>query len=416
MSDQNSSVQDTIAELVSRRGFLKGAASVVAAQSTMAVAKGMGYGRDQAKTFAYVGTYTGDDGNGQGIYLYDVDSQSGALTLIKLASATNSPSALILSSTGKYLYAVNEVSDFQGSNGSVSAYAVNRSTGDLTLLNVVSSKGGGPVFLSVDATGKYLFVSNYGGGSLAVLPVKSDGSLGTAVDFHLDTGNVGPTTPTNAPPGSTADSGHDAPHVHCAVIDPNNKFVLQTDLGQDRIYSYSFNSGSGKLTPADTPFVSLPPGDGPRHIAFHPNGNWVYSIQEEASTLTFFLYDCCSGALQFQQMISSLPPGFTGTSYASELEISADGKFLYAANRLEDSITLFTIGGGGQLTYVAETATQGKYPRQFAIGPTGSFLYVCNQNSDNLTSFSIDAMSGGLTFTGQSISVGTPSCIEFLAT
>src|SRR5882762_7371320 len=199
MSEQNISVQDTIAELVSRRGFLKGAASVVAAQSTMAIAKGMGHSLDQSRTFAYVGSYTGNDGNGQGIYLYDVNSQSGALTFIKLAAATTSPSALILSPTGKYLYAVNEVSNFQGSNGSVNAYAVNRSTGDLTLLNVVSSQGGGPVFLSVDATGKYLFVANYGGGSITVLSIKSDGSLGAATDSHHDTGNVGPTTATNAP-------------------------------------------------------------------------------------------------------------------------------------------------------------------------------------------------------------------------
>ena len=199
--------------------------------------------------------------------------------MVQLASTIADPSFLCASASGKNLYATNEISNFNGgTSGSVTSFSVDPQTGDPHLsLNVVSSLGGGPVFLSLDATGKFLFVANYGGGSIAVLPVKSDGSLGNAVDSHVDTGNVGPTVATNAPPGSFAFSGHDAPHAHCILPDLNNKFVLQTDLGQDRIYVYSFNSSTGILTPAATPFVSIPPGDGPRHIFFpFPGGRYLY--------------------------------------------------------------------------------------------------------------------------------------------
>lgn len=410
---------------VSRRGFLKGAAATaIAAQTTAAlVAKAqepdtssfLGGGNFGSPRFAYLGTYTvGNGGNGEGIYLYQSHPITGELKLIKLAASTPSPSFLVASQSGKFLYAVNEVSNFQGNSGSVSAFSVNRQTGDLTLINTVSSQGGGATFISLDASGKFLFVANYGGATLAVIPVNEDGSVGTAVDVKTDVGDVGPTKATNAPPGSFAISGHDAPHVHCAIPDPNNKFVLQTDLGQDRIYVYILNPVSGKLTPAETPFVSLPPGDGPRHLAFHPNGQWLYSIQEEASTLTFFSYDSASGGLFSQQTISALPPGFAGTSFASELRFSDDGRFLYAANRLHDSIAVFAVNFKGELKFAGEAATRGDYPRQFTIDPTGNFLYSCNQRSDNLTSFRINRGSGIPKFIGQYAAAGSPSCLIFL--
>ncbi|MGC2398614.1 MAG: lactonase family protein, partial [Acidobacteriaceae bacterium] len=224
---------------------------------------------------------------------------------------------------------------------------------------------------------------------------------------------VGPTTATNAPPGSFAFSGHDAPHAHCIIVSPNNKFVLQTDLGQDRIYVYSFDPNKGVLTPADTPYVAIPPGDGPRHIAFHPNGRYLYSVQEEASTLIVFSFDPSTGDLIQEQMISALPPGFQGSSFGAEVKVSGDGQFVYASNRLHDSTTVFAVDGG-ELRYVGEAATRGDYPRQFAIDPSGNYLYSCNQRSDNVTSYRIDRGSGRLTFTGQYVAVGTPSCITFL--
>jgi 6-phosphogluconolactonase len=400
---------------ISRRGFLQAAAATaVVANATMAHA----FGGGSSRRFAYVGTYTGavgNGGNGDGIYLYEASPWSGELQLVKLAASTPSPSFLVAEPSGKFLYAVNEVSNFQGTNGSVTAYAVNQQNGDLTLLNTVSSAGGGPAFLSLDASGKFVFVANYGTGGIAVIAINKDGSLGAVVDTKVDTGNVGPTTATNAPPGSFAFSGHDAPHAHCVISDPKNRFVLQTDLGQDRIYIYSFDSVSGKLTPAETPFITIPPGDGARHLFFHPNGRWLYSIQEESSTLMLFHYNESNGALTQQQLISALPPGFTGSSFASELKVSADGRLLYAANRLQDSITVFAIDfRSGELTFVGEAATRGDYPAQFTIDPTGSFLYSCNQHSDNLTVFRIDPESGVPKFTGQYVPVGTPGCIIFL--
>ena len=397
---------------ISRRSFVQGAAAAtIVANATMA--KAMNFG--PSPRFAYLGTYTKGSGNGQGIYQYSANPLTGELTLVQLASTIPDPSFLCASASGKFLYATNEISNFNGgTTGSVTAFSVDPQTGDLTLLNVVSSVGGGPVFLSLDSTGKYLFVANYGGGSIAVLPVHSDGSLGPAVDSHVDIDNVGPTVATNAPPGSFAFSGHDAPHAHCILPDLNSKFVLQTDLGQDRIYVYSFNSTSGQLTPADTPFVSIPPGDGPRHIFFHPSGRYLYCITEEASTLMVFSYNQSTGGLYPQQLISALPPGFKGSSFGSEVRVSADGRFVYAANRLHDSIATFAVNFNGELKYVGEAATRGDYPRQFTIDPTGRFLYSCNQRSDNLTSYSIDLLTGQLKFTGQYVAAGTPSCIIFL--
>ncbi len=394
---------------ISRRSFVRGAAAIIA-NTTMAKALDV----SRSRRFAYLGTYTAGSGNGQGIYLYEANPLSGELELVKLAASVPVPSFLAAAPSGKFLYSTNEVSNFQGNSGSVTAFAVDSQSGDLTLLNTVSSLGTGPVFLSLDAAGKFLFVANYGGGSIAVLPVHSDGSLGTAVDSHVDTGSVGPTKATSAPPGSFAFSGHDAPHPHCILPDRNSKFVLHTDLGQDRIYIYSFDSASGKLTPAGTPFVSFPPGDGPRHLYFHPNGRWLYCLTEEASTLAVFRYNDSNGGLYPIQTISALPPGFKGSSFGSDVRVSADGRFLYAANRLHDSIAVFAVSSSGELKYVEEAATRGDYPRQFTIDPTGNFLYACNQRSDNLTSYRIDPESGVPKFIGQYVAAGSPSCIIFL--
>lgn len=252
-----------------------------------------------------------------------------------------------------------------------------------------------------------------GGGSIAVLPILQDGSLGVAVDFHRDNGSVGAAQATDAPPGSFAVSGHDAPHAHMIAPDPLNRFVLATDLGQDRIYSYSFDADSGKLTPVNV--ASLPTGDGPRHFAFHPNGHWLYAIQEEASTIRFFHYDAATGSLSAQQTVSALPAGFAGSSFASELLVSPNVRFLYAANRLHDSITVFAIDAHGKLKQVGEVSTLGDYPVQCRIDPSGRFLYACNRRSDNITSFSIDSMTGLLTFTGRYTSAASAASITFLS-
>jgi 6-phosphogluconolactonase (cycloisomerase 2 family) len=369
---------------------------------------------------AYVGAYTP---NGQGIYLFSFDTSNGALTQIKVAATIPSPSWIAIHPNGKYLYAVNEISNFNGTtSGSVTALSIDRSNGDLTLLNVVSSQGAGPAYLSVDPLGQFVFVANYGGGSFAVLPIELNGALGNATDVHVDTGFVGPTHATNAPPGSFAISGHDAPHAHMIQADAAGKFVFGADLGQDRIYSWVLNRASGKLIPnTPTPFISVPPGDGPRHFAFHPNGLFFYSLQEEASTLLFYGYDAATGSLTQQQMLSTLPAGFVGTDFASEVRVAQEGNFVYAANRLHDTISFFRVEASGRLTRVGEVSTLGDYPRSFTIDPTGNFLVSCNQRSDALTTFRIRAANGeaeGLAsrvvFTGQYTPVGSPAIIAFL--
>lgn len=371
----------------------------------------------RTRTLAYVGTDTTPvDGaaNGKGIYLCEADSETGELKVLKLAAEAASPSWLSFHPSGNYLYAVNEVSNYEGNSGSVSAFSVDRGSGELRHLNTVSSRGAGPTHMSVDATGKFAFVANYFGGTIATFPLEADGSLGPASFVHQDRGALGPDKAADGPLGSFAISGHDAPHAHMIQPDPQNRFVLQTDLGQDRIYVYALDHTTGQLTPATTPFVSLPAGDGPRHFAFHPNGRWMYSIQEEASTIVFFHYDPATGALVPEQTVSALPYGFAGTNFCSEVLISSDGRFLYAANRLHNSIGTFTIGNDGRLAYLEDTLTEGDYPNHMTMEPGGRFMYVCNQRSDQITSFRVDVATGRLAFTGRYQPLGTPMCLAFL--
>jgi len=363
---------------------------------------------------AYVGTYTGSGSNGEGIYLVEIDRDRGEVRRQRLVAKAANPSWLVAHPSGRFLYAVNEVSDYHGNSGSVSSYSMDES-GDLRAINTVSSEGSGPAYLSIDATGRFAFVANYGGGSVAVLPIAADGSLGAAVDVHRDSGAAGAERATNAPAGSFAISGHDAPHAHMVLADPANRFVLATDLGQDRIYVYRSDAATGKLTAlAEQPFVTLPSGDGPRHVAFHPNGRWLFSIQEESSTIARFDYEAATGRLTARQSISALPEGFAGTSFASEILVAPNGRYLYAGNRLHDSIAIFAIGGDGTLTRVGECATLGDYPGQFRIEPNGHFLYACNKRSDCITTFRIHTESGMLTPTGQYTGVGSPGCITFV--
>jgi 6-phosphogluconolactonase len=316
---------------------------------------------------------------------------------------------------GTRLYSANET-DRQGENkeGTVSAFAVDRATGTLKLLNTVRSGGAGPTYVSLHPSGKFLLVANYFGGSVAVLPITEDGRLGPATDVQAPVGKIGPTTAKNAPPGSFAFSGHDRTHAHMIQADPAGRFVLHVDLGLDQIFVWKFDARAGKLTPNDPPSVALPPGDGPRHFHFHPNGRWLYSVQEEGSTVVLFDYDAAAGRLTARQTVSTLPPGFAGSNFCSEILVSGDGRFVYVGNRLHDSIGIFAVGKDGTLSYVGEEWTRGNYPRSFAFEPTGRFLYCCNQRGDNVATFRADAKSGGLAFTGQYTAVGNPSCVVFL--
>ena len=344
-----------------------------------------------------------------------MNALSGELTHRKLVAKCPSPSWIAIHPSKQYLYAANEVSDFRGKSGSVSAFEIDQATGDLTPLNVVSSEGAGPCYLSIDSSGAFALVANYLGGSIAVLPILDGGRLGPAVDIHLDSDHLGAPIATDAPRGSYAVSGHDAAHAHMIAPDLQGRFVLATDLGQDRIYTYRFDRQTGKLSlPDGESFAALPSGNGPRHFAFHPNGHWLYAIQEEASNLVFFHYDQERGSLEAEQTASTLPAGFAGTSFASEILISPDGRFLYAANRLHDTIATFSIAADGRLSRIGEVSTMGDYPVQCRIDPSGHFFYACNRHSDSITCFRVNRETGLLAFTGQYTAVGSPGSLTFL--
>lgn len=398
---------------ITRRSFLAVTGALAASHAMRVAAQGR-----PERVLAYVGTYTGAhgaEGRGQGIEYFEVNLRTGELSRRSPALKTPNPSWLAVHPSKKYLYAVNEVDNFDGGSGSVSAFVIDNATGALRKLNTVSSEGAIPAHCSVDAAGKFVFVANYGGGSIAVLPILADGSLGPAVDVHRDLGAVGSTHATHAPVGSLAISGHDTPHAHMIAADPQNRYVIATDLGQDRIYTYRFDRATGKLTaPEGPPFTSLPTGDGPRHFAFHPNGHWFYSSQEEASTVVFFHYDPSTGSLHAQQTVSTLPNGFAGTNFASEILVSPGGKNLYAANRLHDTIAVFSIGAEGRLTHIGDASTMADYPRSCCIEPGGNFLFSCNQYGDSITSFRIDRGTGLLTFSGRYTAIGSPACMVFL--
>lgn len=377
--------------------------------------------------YAYVGTFSSPlrgvlptqvdlpPGNGRGIHVFEIDRTTGAMRDIGVFELGTSPSSLVLSKDHTRLYSANETDRVgESGEGTVSAFAIDPASGQLDLLNSVPSGGAGPTYVSLHPAGKHLLVANYFGGSVAVLPIEEDGRLADASDIKRDEGKIGPTRATHAPPGSYAISGHDRTHAHMIESDATGRHVLHVDLGLDQILIWSFDPATGKLQPAEQPVVALPPGDGPRHFAFHPNGRWFYSIQEEGSTVTRFDYDAARGTPMERQTISTLPPGFQGSNFCSEVLVSRDGRFLYAGNRLHDSIANFAISDAGELSYVGEEWTRGNYPRSFAFDPSGRFLYCCNQRSDNITVFAVDAERGTLDFTGHYAGVGNPSCIVFL--
>jgi 6-phosphogluconolactonase (cycloisomerase 2 family) len=411
----------------SRRSFL---GAVIAAVATPPLMGGWVWaqsGEAPGPLFAYVGTFSSPlrdvlptqvdlpPGNGRGIHIFQVNRGTGALTPAGIHDMGTSPSCLALNAAGTRLYSANETARLgDAKEGTVSAFAVNRADGSLAELNTVGTGGAGPTFVSVHPAGRFVLVANYFGGSVAVLPVLPDGSLGAATDVKNDAGTLGPTRATHAPPGSFARSGHDRAHAHMIHADPSGRFVLHVDLGLDQIFIWRFDERKGVLTANDPPAVSLPPGDGPRHFSFHPNGRWFYSIQEESSTIVVFDYDLSKGRLAARQTVSTLPVGFAGSNFCSEILVSADGRYVYAGNRLHDTVAIFAVGPTGTLTLVGEEWTRGNYPRSFNFDPTGRFFYCCNQRGDHVAVFRVDRETGGLAFTGHYAPVGNPSSIVFV--
>jgi 6-phosphogluconolactonase len=352
----------------------------------------------------YFGTYTGK--NSKGIYAYRLDVKTGGLDSLGLAGETPSPSFLAVHSNRKFLYAVSEVADFEGKKaGAVAAFRIHPDTGKLDLLNKVSSGGAGPCHVSVDRTGKYVFVANYTGGSVAVLPIRDDGSLAEASAFVQHASAEGEPKPRGGP------------HAHSIHASFDNRFVIAADLGLDKLLVYRFNASKGSLEPNDPPFASVAQGSGPRHFAFHPNGKFGFVINERKLTVTAFSYDASRGAFQEIQTISTLPEGFTGERLSTaEVQVHPSGKFLYGSNRGHDSIAVFSIDTGkGTLKPIEHVPTQGRIPRNFGIDPTGSYLFAANQNSDNVVVFSINPKTGRLTPTGKVLDVPMPVCVKFVA-
>ncbi len=353
---------------------------------------------------AYVGTYTG--GKSEGIYTFEFNAGTGSATKAELAGKTENPSFVAIHPGGKWLYAVSEVSDFRGEKaGAISAFAIDKDSGKLTLLNQQSAKGTVTCHLVVDKGGKFVLAANYGSGSVCSLPIRDDGSLGEAVSFIQHTGS------------SVNKQRQEGPHAHSINLDAANRFAVVGDLGLDKVLVYRFDPVSGKLTPNDPPFTKVAPGAGPRHFAFHPSGKFGYVINEIQLTVTAFDYDADQGTLQEIQTITTLPgpvqPGFS----TAEVVAHASGKFLYGSNRGHHSIAMFTIDQNtGRLTAVGHESTRGETPRNFAIDPTGTYLFAENQGTDTIVVFRIDPETGRLSATDTVIDVPSPVCLRMMPT
>jgi len=354
---------------------------------------------------AYIGTYT--QKNSKGIYVFRLNSSTGKLTPLGLAVETTSPSYLAIHPNHRFLYAVAEVNNFGGQkSGAVSAFSIDRSTGKLTLLNQVSARGSGPCHVMVDPTGKTLLVANYDSGSVAALPVGQDGRLreaSAAIQHHGTSVNP---------------ERQEGPHAHCINNSPDNRFVLAADLGLDEVLVYRFDPARGSLAPNDPPFGKTPPGAGPRHFAFHPNGRFVYVINEIQCTASTFSYDAQRGALKLLATVSTVPKDYkvTKDDSTAEIRVHPSGKFVYGSNRGPDSIAVFSVDSTtGTLHPIEYVSTQGKTPRGFNIDPTGSYLIAGNQDSDSLVVFRIDQKTGRLTPTGQKLEAYAPVDVEFVA-
>ncbi len=348
----------------------------------------------------YVGTYT--SGKSEGIYRYRMNLAIGKLTHSNSFKSVN-PSFLAIDRSKRYLYAVNEVSHYAGkASGGVSAFAIDPVSSNLRLLNEQATQGADPCHLTIDRRTRTLLVANYTGGSIAVLPVRSDGTLAPSIDLEQHE-------------GSSVKEQQKGPHAHCIILDRFERHALAADLGIDKVMIYRFDASTGKLSPAQQPWVELQAGAGPRHLTFHPNGKYVYVINELDSTLTVLKYNEISGTLSQIETVSTLPSDFSGMSYCADVHVSPSGKFLYGSNRGHDSIVVFEIDRRtGKLKLIEHVSTEGKWPRNFTLDPTGTFLLVANQRSDNIVTFSVDSHTGRLKLTDNVEEIPSPVCLKFL--
>jgi 6-phosphogluconolactonase len=358
-----------------------------------------------APTFVYFGTYTGPKTGSEGIYVSTFDTATGRLGEPRLAAPSENPSFLALHPNRPLLFAVNEVSTFEGeAAGSVSAFTIDPATGLLRALNRVSSKGGGPCHLAVDRAGKNVLVANYGGGSVASLPIAKDGRLRAAASYIQHTG-------AGADP-----KGQKEPHAHMIASHPGGRLVLAADLGLDKVLLYRLDAKTGALTPADPPHLSTAPGAGPRHFAFSPDGKDLYVFNEFPMTIARFR----SQGERFVEgePVSSLPAGVSPGEgdTGAEIVVHPSGRFVYASNRGVDQLAVFARDAAtGRLTLVEHVPSGGKAPRSFGIDPGGRWLVAVHQHSDSgqVVVFRIAGDTGRLTPTGQTLQVGAPVSVAF---
>ncbi len=405
---------------LTRRTFVRGASSLFLASTA---ARAWAEGLPARKRFAYVGSISAakavlpdsTTGKGEGIYVFEADLATGVLTRKSVMPNDGNPWWIAINPAGTFLYSANEVSTTPGEKaGAVSAYAIDRTTGDLKLLNTVNSGGSRPAQLSVHPSGRYVFVANFGGNTLAVFPVQADGSLGAPTDLKHDEGTIGPEKSSSAPPSGQQSNGHDHPRPHMIQADPAGRFIVSADLSLDALLVWKFDLEKGVLTPNGLPPAQVGAGDGARHFAFHPDGKLLFSLQEEGGTIVAFDYDPATGALHKKQTLSTLPAGYEGTFYSSEIVVAPGGHYVYTLNRLYDAIVCFRIGSDGMLTRVDEFWARGDFPRHLAFSPDGRFMYICNQRNDEIATFTVNEKTGALRFTGHFTAAYTPAILVFL--
>ncbi|MCC7492447.1 MAG: lactonase family protein [Fimbriimonadaceae bacterium] len=351
--------------------------------------------------FVYVGCYT--QGDSPGIHTCRYDAVTGTVTPAGLTAAGRNATFLAVHPTEPWLYAVSEVGEVDGKKvGAVLAYRRDLASGALTALNYETCGGPGPCHLVVDRTGKFVLVANYSGGSVALLPLQSDGRVGALGSFYQHSG-TGP----NA-------KRQERPHAHSVNLDAANRFAFVADLGIDQLVVYQLDAAAGKLQPHDPPFAAVHPGAGPRHFTFHPSGRYAYAINELDSTMTAFAYAAAAGKLTTIQTITTLPAGWSGTNWPADVHLDAAGRFLYGSNRGHDSLVIYEVNpADGQLTLVGHESVQGKNPRNFALSPDGQFVLVANQDTGNIVTFRRDATTGKLTGVGNLDGFTKPVCVMF---
>ena len=352
----------------------------------------------RAQRLVYIGTYTEKTAS-KGIYAFRFDDSSGALAPVGLVAETPSPSFLTASANGRFVYAVNELQTFGGEpSGSVTAFAVDPATAKLTQLNVQPTKGAGPCHLVLDKTGRYLAVANYSGGNYSLLPVTADGQLQPAAALVA---------------GQPAEGNAAKALGHMVGFDADNKYLITADKGLNQMLVFRFDAKTGQLTPNNTPPVMLPPGSGPRHYAFHPKGQWLFTINEQGASITTFAWEPKTGTLTAKSSVPTRPADVK-TGSTAEIHVHPSGRFVYGSNRGHDSIAVFSVGSDGALTLVEYEPTRGQTPRNFAIDPGGRWLIAGNQRSDTLAVFSIDQKTGALTPSGELTSAPSPVSILFM--